>query len=123
MNVATNPGPVLGNYTAAANTAFGLRVHLNSSSQWAITGIAARGHGHAVEGIASGARGPVRLIANGGVLPAIASEAIAVGDAVYSAASGKMSKTSGGGAVLMGTAFSAAGADGDQFTYVPTPQT
>lgn len=123
MNLRFNDGPILGGYAAAANTALGLRVHLNSSSQWAITGIAARGLGHAAQGIDSGKLGPVRLISCGGELLAIASEAIAVGDAVYSAASGKMSKTSGGGAVLMGLATQAAGADGDQFTYIPTPQT
>lgn len=120
MNLRTNDGPILGNYTAAAATAYGLRVHLNASSAWAISGISVRGLGHAAEGIASGARGPVRLINCGGELTGIASEAIAVGDTVYSAASGKMSKTSGGGAVAMGTASSAAGADGDQFTYIPS---
>lgn len=38
----------------------------------------------------------------GAILAVIASEAVVNGDTAYSAASGKVSKTSGGGAVLLG---------------------
>lgn len=47
-----------------------------------------------------------------GHVPALASEATAIGDTAYSAASGKFSKTSGGGAVLCGTWIQAASGDG-----------
>lgn len=122
MNLAFNPGPTISKVAAAATAAY-LRVHVNSSGQWAISGIAVRGVAHADQGIASGARGPGRLISCGGELIGISSEAITAGDSVYSAANGTMSKTSGGGAVLMGQATSTCSNASEQFTYIPSPQT
>ena len=48
----------------------------------------------------------------------LASGTIGVGAAVYSAASGKLSTSSGGGAILLGIATSA-GYDGGPFTWLP----
>lgn len=50
-----------------------------------------------------------------GTVRLIASEAIAVGDVLYSAANGKVSKTSGGSAVIEGIALTAASGDGSEF--------
>ncbi|HRI52468.1 MAG TPA: DUF2190 family protein [Pseudomonadota bacterium] len=118
MNLAHNPGPCI-SFVAAADTALGLRVTINSSGQAAIAGIAARGIGHADSGIDSGVSGPIRLTNTGGELVGIASEAIAVGDTVLTAASGKCSKTTGGGALEIGICTFAAGTNGDQFKYIP----
>lgn len=50
-----------------------------------------------------------------GIVRLIASEAISVGDTLYSAAAGKVSKTSGGSAVIEGKALTAASGDGSEF--------
>lgn len=55
----------------------------------------------------------VRLLNGGGTVPMIASKAIAIDTSVYTAASGKITDSSAGGAVLLGTSLEAAGADGD----------
>jgi hypothetical protein len=49
----------------------------------------------------------------------ICSEAIAVGDVVYTAAAGKLSGTAGDGAIRRGIAVTATTADGDVFEYLP----
>lgn len=120
MNLAFTEGH---RFTAkcAATTAVYLRVTTNTTEgEVAVAGIAVRGIGHAMSGGAAADRIDVRSICSPGIHIGIASEAIAVGDAVYSAASGKISKTSGGGALVMGYCVKAASADGDQFLYAPT---
>lgn len=54
-----------------------------------------------------------------GTRSGIASEAIAVGDIIYTAAAGKLSATAGNGAIRRGIALTAAGADGEVFEYQP----
>lgn len=56
---------------------------------------------------------PVRLLNGGGSVGMIASKAIATEAPVYTAANGKITDSSAGGAVLLGTALEAAAADGD----------
>lgn len=51
----------------------------------------------------------------GGIVPLVASEAVTLGAPVYSAAVGKASITSGGGAILLGKAVSTASGDGILF--------
>lgn len=121
MNAPSNPGPSITKPTAEAIDKF-LRLTLNSSGQWAKAAIGVRGDAIAEEGKASGGLLAGRLLYYGGTHIGIASEAILVGDIVYSAASGKISKTSGG-AVALGRAVTAASGDGAQFEWMPGPQT
>lgn len=92
----------------------GARLTLASTSLCAASAIGVRGDYVAVQAGAASetiAAVPLQL---GCVVPMLASEAIAVGDAVYSAAAGKVSKTSGG-AILLGKAVQAASGDGILF--------
>ncbi len=68
--------------------------------------------------IASGAYGAVSYLNRGGEQYGIASGTIAVGAPVYTAALGKVSAASGGGALLVGKA-TCAGYDGGVVTYAP----
>jgi hypothetical protein len=96
-----------------ANTAVvrGVRVSRASTGLNAVADATTRGDyvtltaGAALETIA------VASMADGGKVPALASEACAVGDAAYAAAAGKFSKTSTNAAVL-GRWTLAASADG-----------
>lgn len=103
----------------AASTNASLRITINSSGQAAIAGIAVLGVGTSLNGAASGENVAVALFHNGETHIGQATEAIAVGDTVYTAASGQYSKTSGGGAIVAGIAKTAAGAANDQFEFVP----
>ena len=69
-----------------------------------------------MESRANGALIPVRFL-TAGTIPAVASEAIAVGDLVYKAAAGKVGKTNTN--LLIGTAMEAAAADGDFISVKP----
>lgn len=97
------------NLTAAA-VSRGVRVALNGSGLCAAAAVGVRGDfvtaqaGAASESIAA-------FGTQSGRVPALASEAVAVGDTAYSAASGKFSKTSTN-AVLMGVWTLAASGDG-----------
>jgi hypothetical protein len=72
--------------------------------------------GVAMESRENGKLIPVRFL-TAGTIPAIASEAIAVGDLVYKAASGKVGKTNTN--LLVGIALEAAAADGDFIQVKP----
>lgn len=89
----------------------GARVALNSDGEVAVAAIEVRGEYVTLQAIAADGVGLAALSQQGAVL-AIASESVAIGDPAYSAASGKFSKTSGGGAVLMGKWTQAASGDG-----------
>ena len=99
----------------AASVSRGARLTLDSSGTCAASAIGVRGdYVAATAGAASAtiAAVPLQL---GAIVPMIASEAIAVGGVVYSAASGKVSTTSGGGAIYIGKANTAASGDGVLF--------
>lgn len=89
----------------------GARVTLDSSGTVAVSAIGVRGD-YAVA-VAAAASQPVSAFSlqTGSIIPMVASEAIAIGDDVFSAAIGKVSTTSGGGAVLLGKANTAASGD------------
>ena len=89
----------------------GARLTLNSSGLCAASAIGVRGDYIALQDIAADGKGLAAPVGSGGSVPCIASETTVVGDAAYSAASGKVSKTSGGGAVLMGKWLQVATAD------------
>jgi hypothetical protein len=95
----------------AADQARGIRVTLNSSGLTAASAIGVRGDYVTLTAITASTAGAVASMSGGGKVPALASEAVAVGDAAYSAANGKFSKTSTN-AVLVGKWTMAASGDG-----------
>lgn len=99
----------------AVAVARGIRVTLDSSGTVAASAIGVRGD--FVAAVAAAASEPFAAFSlqNGSIVPMVASEAIAVGDDVLSAAVGKVSTTTGGGAVLLGKANTAASGDGILF--------
>lgn len=104
--------------TAVAIAAF-LRVNLDAQGLISAAAIGVAGIGITKQAFAASGTGVVRLLNAPGTQIATASEAIAVGDLVYSAAAGQVSKTAAG-AVLLGTATSAASGAGVLFTFIPT---
>jgi hypothetical protein len=72
--------------------------------------------GVAMESRENGKLIPIRFM-SAGTVPAIAAEAIAVGDLVYKAANGKVNKTNTN--LLVGRAMEAATADGDFIQIQP----
>lgn len=96
--------------TAVAQ-ARGIRVTLNSDNETAKSAIGVRGDYITLGAIAASEYGVAAATGCGGKVPALASEAVAVGDLAYSAADGKFSKTSTN-AVLMGRWTLAASGDG-----------
>ena len=105
--------------TAVAIAAF-LRVNVGAAGTIAVAAIGVSGVGITKHAYAASGTGVVRLLNASGTQIGTASEAIAIGDPVYSAALGKISKTAGGGAVLLGVATSVAAADGNLFTFIRT---
>lgn len=97
----------------ATNVAIGrgLRVVKDSSGTVAVAGIGVRGDYVTIADIEASKPGMACSMADGAKVPAVASEACAVGDDAYSAASGKFSKTSTN-AVYCGRWSLAASADG-----------
>lgn len=94
----------------AASAVRGVRVTMNSSGLCAVTSATTRGdYVLAQDGAASGVI--AAYDAQSGIVPALASEAAAVGDLAYAAASGKFSVTSTN-AALMGRWVQAASGDG-----------
>lgn len=89
----------------------GLRVVLNSSGVVALAGIGVPGHYVTLQSGAADEVVPVVPLGTPAKIPAVASEAVAVGDKAYSAANGKFSKTSTD-AVEVGVWTLAASADG-----------
>lgn len=80
-----------------------------------------RGSVVTLQPIAAGAYGACALSnGGGGELIGVCVGTIASGAAVYGAASGKVSASSAGSAVLLGVA-TCAGADGGTVTYIPNP--
>lgn len=99
----------------AVAVARGARVTVDSSRTVAASDIGVRGDFVAMVAAAASQPFAAASLQTGSIVPMLASEAIAVGDDVYSAASGKVSTTSGGGAVLLGKAMTAASGDGILF--------
>lgn len=98
-------------HLTAASVARGLRLTMDSSNTYSASAIGVRG-----DMVASQAGAASEYIDGfstqvGSIVPMIANEAIAVGGAVYSAAVGKVSTTSGGGAIYLGKANTAASGD------------
>ncbi len=83
-----------------------------------IAAIGDRACGVAMQPIASGSFGTIKFLNSPGEQFGLAVGTIGLGVAVYSAASGKLSTASGGGALLAGTS-TCTGADGGSFTYLP----
>jgi len=102
--------PVTVKLTAVAVTR-GVRLTLDSSGTCAVSAIGVRGD---YISITSGAASEYIQACpmSSGKVPCMASEALVVGDILYSAASGKISKTSGGGAVVVGRCVQASSGDG-----------
>lgn len=91
-----------------------LRVKHDGSGQVTLAGLTDTDIGAAERpSYAAGDNIPVRLRTAPGTCIMVASEAIAKGALLYSAASGKVSDQDGGSAVVIGHAESAATADGD----------
>lgn len=105
-------GPIR-TFTAGAAIAEHTRVKL-SSGVLAAAGLADKELGvMAQASLASGQEVGVRLRTAEGTFKAIAAEAIAAGSEVYTAASGKVADTATATSFLIGTALTAATADGD----------
>lgn len=95
------------NLTAVA-VVRGARLTLDSSGTCSASAIGVRGDYVATSAGAASATIAAVPLQLGCIVPLLSSEAIVVGDAIYSAATGLASKTSGGGAVLIGKANTAA---------------
>lgn len=100
---------------SAVAVARGIRVTLASTGLVAASAISERGD--FVSAVAAAVSEPFAAysLQAGSIVPMTASEAIAIADPIYSAATGLVSKTSGGGAVLLGKAVSAASGTGILF--------
>lgn len=104
--------------TAAVTPSRGARLKIASDGTYGLAPIGEIGQGFAVATFASaGGRGTMFPVNKQGTVVAIASEAIAVGDDVYSAADGKCSTTATN-AVFIGRAKSAASGDGVLFELI-----
>lgn len=102
------PRTILANSVAQVR---GVRVTRNSAGTTAIADNTTRGDYVTLTAIEASLPGTAASMSDGGSVPALASEACAIGDLAYSAASGKFSKTSAG-AVLCGRWTQAASGDG-----------
>jgi hypothetical protein len=110
-------GPFITVQSSAA-VALGLRMVLASTGKYGVAGLTAIGEGIAHEAFAAdGSYGVMRDINADGTQRGVASEAIAIADPVYTAADGKISKTATATGFRIGTAISAASADGVMFTW------
>lgn len=89
----------------------GVRLTMDSSNLYSVSAISVRGD--LVASVAGAASECIACysLQTGSIVAMVANEAIAVGDDVFSAAIGKVSTTSGGGAVLLGKANTAASGD------------
>ena len=87
--------------TASAAIARGLRCSLNSGGTCDLQDDSAVGDYVALHDIEAGKRGAAAGLYDGGKVPAVASEAVAVGDPAYIADNGRFSKTEG--TILLGT--------------------
>lgn len=104
--------PITVTLTAAGAVVRGIRITLDSTGAGAASAISERGDFVCDQAIALSERGIGYSMSGGGVVAAVASEATVVGNPAYSAANGKWSQSSGGGAVLCGKWVQAASGDG-----------
>lgn len=102
----------------AVAVARGIRLTQDSSNLNAASAIGVRGDWVASCAGAASERIAAFSLQEAGIIFAVASEAIASDDLCYSAANGKVSKTSGGGAVILGKANTAASGDGILFELI-----
>lgn len=109
---------VEGNHKTFVNggTALGiyLRVKL-AAGVLALAGLTDAGIGQTMRRVEADAHGDVLLHRANGTRPMVAAVAISAGDAVYTAANGKVSNVQGVGSYLIGTALEAASGDGAIF--------
>ncbi len=96
----------------AAAVARGLRIVGDSSNLYTVAGIGVRGDYITLRDGVAGEDVPVVSVGTPAKVPVVASEALVVGDLLYSAALGKTSKTAGGGAIVIGRCKMAASGDG-----------
>lgn len=96
-----------------------LRVY-NNSGEASIAGLADRCMGTAARKAAQDTPLAVDLWNRSGSRKVVAAGAIAAGALVYTAASGKVNDVAASTSFLLGTAKTAAGADGDIIEIVPT---
>lgn len=89
----------------------GVRVTLASTNDTAVADATTRGDFVTLQAIAASDYGAAASASGGGKVPALASEAVAIGDLAYAAAAGKFSKTSTNAAYL-GRWTQAASGDG-----------
>lgn len=120
-------GSNFGSYQAAAAIAIYLRTKfvtpasVDGKAKIDVCDIGDHADGVAMAPIASGSWGPIKFLNGGGEQFGVCVGTIAVGGAVYTAALGKVSAVTGGGALLVGKA-TCAGYDGGVITYaVNTP--
>jgi hypothetical protein len=122
-NKSINEGG-FGSYLAAAALAIYLRVKFvapagaDGKASLDVAAIGDTADAVTLAPIASGAYGPVKFLNAPGETYGVCVGTIAVGGAVYSAAAGKVSAVSTGGAILIGKA-TCAGYDGGVITYAP----
>jgi hypothetical protein len=110
---ATSNAVALTVNATAATVARGIRLALNSSGTVAAAASTVRGDYVAAQAAAASATLSAFQIASGGIVPMVNSGAtIAVGDTVYSAASGKIGTTSTS-TVIIGKAMQASSTDGE----------
>lgn len=95
----------------------GIRVSLASTGLVAAAASTVRGDFVASQAVAASGTAAFFAIQPGGIVPMVAAEAIAIGDTVYSAASGKVALTSTS-TVIMGKANTAASGDGILFEVI-----
>lgn len=95
----------------AAAVARGLRVIRSSTGACAVADATARGDYMTLDDIPASSYGRGQSMSGPAEVPAVASEAVVVGDLAYAAAAGKTSKTSTN-AALVGRWTQAASADG-----------
>ncbi len=101
-----------------ATCARALRLTIDSSGTASASAIGVRGDYMSAQAGAALETISAYSMQEAGIVPATASEAIVRGDLCYSAASGKVSKSSGGGAVIVGKANTAASGDGVLFELI-----
>lgn len=119
LNTTLNVVPVTAKASAGVSFTRGLRGVLESTGTYALAGISEQGQ--LVADTPTDAAAGYFLGANingSAAIPAVASEAVVVGDVAYTAASGKTSKTSTN-ATRIGIWSQAASADGVIGTIIP----